>query len=451
MDVAVARARALAHNYYRLPAEMTPLELHEQVAMLAARIVDGRARIIERWRKAVQRDSRVQASDSLSRAQFVDHIPAVLQAMHDAIVARTPESEARPGELAQGHGSHRWQQGYALLEVIREWSHLQIAVLAEIQRAAEEQPGFDLRALNAAHQAVARLCLEAMSSSVEEFERLQRAEAKGQLMDLGRSLDALDEFEQRQAELLRGVAHDLRGHMGIVSTATAALGMAELPPDRRAELFATAQRAVQGQSLLIADLMDLARLQAGLERRTVAQFDAARTLFELCSTMHPMAAARQLYLRCDGATPLIVESDAAKVARIVQNLVLNALHYTTSGGVTVHWGDSAPDDPGRWRIHVADTGPGIDAGGPLADAIQEATEQARQGGDTTAVQVPPSVRGARGTPVAAPVRHGEGIGLSIVKRLCELLDATLALDSAPGRGTSFTILLPRRYPSEPAV
>ena len=47
----------------------------------------------------------------------------------------------------------------------------------------------------------------------------------------------------------------------------------------------------------------------------------------------------------------------------------------------------------------------------------------------------------------APVRHGEGIGLSIVKRLCQILDATLALDSTPARGTTFTIVLPRRYPS----
>lgn len=427
-----------------------PLELHEQIAMLAACIVDRRNRVLARWREAVTRDSRVQAADSLSRAQFVDHIPAVLQAIHDAMVQHTDRTAARPAELAQGHGSHRWQQGYALLEVIREWSHLQVAVLAEIEQAAEEQPGFDLRALNAAHQAVARLCLEAMSSSVEEFERLQRAEAKGQLVDLGRSLSALDALERRQAELLRGVAHDLRNHMGIVSSATAALRFSELPPDRREELLTTAQRAIHGQSLLLADLMNLARLQAGLERRTVARFDTALTLSELCSTMHPMAAARKLYLHCEGPSPLWVESDATKIGRIVQNLVINALHYTTAGGVTVRWGDSAPDDPGRWRIEVSDTGPGIatDAGAPLADAIQESTEQARDGGDSTAA--PPPAHGGGGSAPPAPLRHGEGIGLSIVKRLCQLLDATLAMDSAPARGTTFTIVLPRRYSSDAA-
>lgn len=427
-----------------------PLELHVQVAILAARLVDRRERVLARWREAVMTDPRVQAADSLSRAQFVDHIPAVLQAVHDAMVFPGGRAAARPAELAQGHGSHRWQQGYALLEVIREWSHLQLAMLAEIEQAAEEQPGFDVRALNAAHQAVAGLCLEAMSSSVEEFERLQRAEAKGQLVDLGRSLHALDALERRQAELLRGVAHDLRGHMGIVSSATAALRFSELPPARREELLATAQRAIHGQSVLLADLMDLARLQAGLERRTVAPFDAARTLSDLCSTMHPMAAARQLDLHCEGPSPLMVESDAAKIARIVQNLVLNALHYTTAGSVSVRWGDSAPDDPHRWRIVVSDTGPGIatDAGAPLADAIQESTEQARAVGDPTAA--PPPGHGHAQLAPPAPLRHGEGIGLSIVKRLCQLLDATLAMDSAPARGTTFTIVLPRRYPSDAA-
>ena len=304
--------------------------------------------------------------------------------------------------------------------------------------------------MNAAHKAVAGLCLEAMSSSVEEFERLQRAEAKGQLVDLGQSLQALDDLERRQADLVRGVAHDLRGHMGIVSSATAALRLTELPPAKREELFATAQRAIQGQTLLLADLMDLARLQAGLERRTVARFDASRTLNELFSTMGPMASARGLYLHCEGPPSLWVVSDAVKISRIVQNLVLNALHYTVSGGVTVRWGDSAPDDPGRWKIEVSDTGPGIatDRGGPLADAIQESTEQAREvEGAAAPVGLPP-VQEAGPEPSAAAVRHGEGIGLSIVKRLCQILDAMLSLDSAPGCGTSFTIVLPRRYSSD---
>lgn len=427
-----------------------PVELREQVAMLAARIVDRRDRILARWREAVVRDQRVQAADSLSRAQFADHIPAVLVALHDA-VGHHGEA-ARPAELAQNHGSHRWQQGYGLLEVIREWGHLQVAVLAEIEQAAEEQPGFDIRAVNAAHQAVAQLCLEAMSSSVEEFERLQRTEAKGQLVDLRRSLRTLDDLERRQAELLRGVAHDLRGNMGIVSSATAALRMSDLPPPKREELFATVQRAVHGQSRLLADLMDLARLQAGLERRTVARVDVAMTLSELCSTMQPMAEVRGLYLHCEGPSPLLVESDALKIARIVQNLVLNALHYTTTGGVTVRWGDSAPDDRGRWKIEVIDTGPGIatEASAPLADAIEESTEQAREGGDTSVPATPPPVEDDAAISAPLPVRHGEGIGLSIVKRLCQILDATLALDSAPAQGTSFTIVLPRRYTSDAA-
>ena len=56
-----------------------------------------------------------------------------------------------------------------------------------------------------------------------------------------------------------------------------------------------------------------------------------------------------------------------------------------------------------------------------------------------------------GIPVLAASRRdaaaGEGIGLSIVKRLCELLDATLELETASGKGTTFRVVFPRRYPS----
>ncbi|HEY5908365.1 MAG TPA: ATP-binding protein, partial [Vicinamibacteria bacterium] len=151
----------------------------------------------------------------------------------------------------------------------------------------------------------------------------------------------------------------------------------------------------------------------------------------------------------EGPPSLPVEGDASKVARIVQNLLLNALKYTRHGGVTVTWGDSLPNDAERWLVRVRDTGPGFPEGGgvPLATALEEATQEARQieghppAGPAHAA--PP--RPARDVSFAESEPHGEGIGLSIVKRICEILDATLELESDPGRGTTVSVILPRRY------
>jgi len=117
--------------------------------------------------------------------------------------------------------------------------------------------------------------------------------------------------------------------------------------------------------------------------------------------------------------------------------------------VTVTWGDSRDNDPRRWMLTVQDTGPGFQAGpgAPLAGALQEATKEGRDVEARAEVRSTPSAH----VPDARPVhqQRGEGIGLSIVKRLCELLDASLELESIPGEGTTFRVLFPRNYP--PAV
>ena len=96
-----------------------------------------------------------------------------------------------------------------------------------------------------------------------------------------------------------------------------------------------------------------------------------------------------------------------------------------------HRGDAEADDPRRWELRVTDTGPGIHPGSG------EMMVQALNTGD------PPGDRG--GDERTGGAEAGEGIGLSIVKRLCELLDATIQLKSTKDVGTTFRILFPRHY------
>jgi signal transduction histidine kinase len=412
----------------------------DEQALLATRLLTRRRSILQRWHRAVAAEPDISAADSLSRRQFVDHIPEVLQAFHDALVGAARKDA--PVEPARIHGLHRWQQGYSLLEVVREWQLLHQAVLDEIELATYDLPGLRLSTVNAAYRSIARLCLGATHGSVAEYERLRRAEAQVQVHDLERELQQSRDFELQQAELLRGVAHDLRGGMNIVSTATAALLLEQMAPERRAELVAVTQRAIVGQTRLLSDLLDLARLQAGLEQRALQPIDASALLNEICRTARPLADQRGLYLHCDGAANLLVTTDPVKLARIVQNLLLNALRYTVHGGVDVAWRHGAEGDAARWHIDVRDTGPGI-ASSPLTHAFAEATAEARDDEDLSAANGTAVPVSPERPPESGPRR--EGIGLSIVKRLCELLDATLSMESAPGQGTAFRISLPLTY------
>jgi sensor histidine kinase YesM len=95
----------------------------------------------------------------------------------------------------------------------------------------------------------------------------------------------------------------------------------------------------------------------------------------------------------------------------------------------------------RWQLTVSDTGPGLhsESGKPLTEALHA---------DAAPVPAPaPSSPGAANIP--ASLEAGEGIGLSIVKRLCDLLDASIDVKSVRGVGTTFRILFPRRYHQPP--
>jgi signal transduction histidine kinase len=120
----------------------------------------------------------------------------------------------------------------------------------------------------------------------------------------------------------------------------------------------------------------------------------------------------------------------------------------------VTWGDSEDNDPKRWRLCITDTGPGFHSGSdqPLTQALEKAQHRADEVRHVdTHAQEQADTANEADVPVqpgpAGPVRDatGEGLGLSIVKRLCDLLDATIEMTSETGVGTSFRILLPRHY------
>ena len=200
--------------------------------------------------------------------------------------------------------------------------------------------------------------------------------------------------------------------------------------------------------------MDQARLEAGHERRQITHFDVAAVLKEFCDTTRPLAAEKELFLVAKGSTPLMVEGDAAKIQRIVQNLVLNALKVTERGGVKVTWEPSDNERRPQWSLCIQDTGPGFKRGAanPLERALKRATDEAHEVEKKNLAPVQPNPQADSAPTLASltllrgQVPAGEGIGLSIVKRLCEMLDASLELESSEGEGTTFRIVFPRRYP-----
>src|SRR5690606_20770771 len=175
-----------------------------------------------------------------------------------------------------------------------------------------------------------------------------------------------------------------------------------------------------GQRLLdtVNGLLDMAKLKANLLELRPARLDVAEVATDVLAMLRPIAEERGLYLRLmpEGLSVPAV-TDQYALERILINLVSNALKFTEEGGVTVLL--DADDD--EIRITVRDTGIGMDAAfiPHLFDAFkQESSGYSRS-------------------------HEGSGLGLTIVKRVVELLGGHIGVESRPGEGSLFEVTLPR--------
>jgi len=172
---------------------------------------------------------------------------------------------------------------------------------------------------------------------------------------------------------------------------------------------------------LIEEILLFARLEAGQEVLRQEAFPAKRVVDEVIAFALPSATERNLKLREDKIEPgLALESDFAKVRRILITLVMNALKFTSKGEVVVR---AYAHDEGI-VFEVQDTGIGIEAAsiGRIFDPFWQADQtKTRRSG-------------------------GSGLGLSVVRRLVQLLGGEVWVDSTPSKGTTFRVSLPRSAP-----
>lgn len=411
-------------------------EVDERVA-LAEYVASRRAAILDAWRKAIKRDPALRTGDSLPRVQLFDHIPAMLSTFERELrrargdVAASARDAAQ--ESAAAHGLQRWQQGYDLREVTRELGKLNECVVAELDGYTAANPQISHAVVATARRVWAALCSTGIEESVGQYFQLQQQEAAGHVKDLESALSDIQELEKQRADLWRQAAHDLRGNLGVVANVTVGLAQGALHEATRDDFVRILMRNVTTLHHLLDDVTSLARLEAGREQRQIEPIDVSPIFQQLCEGIRPLAQHHRLFLRCEGPAGFAADGDAVKIRRIAQNLILNAVKYTQDGGITVIWGDCGPEDRNRWELRIVDTGPGIHSGSaePLAQALGSGVEKPA----------------AEERPSKQPMREesGEGIGLSIVKRLCELLDATIELRTEKDVGTTFRILFPRKY------
>jgi two-component system sensor histidine kinase/response regulator len=220
-------------------------------------------------------------------------------------------------------------------------------------------------------------------------------------------------------QLIRTISHDLKNPLTVILGATEMLlsgGMPAADGEART-LVADVHQRGEEMLRLITDLLDLSRIEEGMPLRLQA-VSLPALLAEQASRAEGAARARGVRLDAEpSGEEIVVAADPGRIAQVVANLVSNAIKSTPEGGrVTL----SATREGGWGALHVSDTGIGIPA-----EAIPRLFEPF--------YRVPEHAhRDARGT----------GLGLSIVKAIVEQHGGQTTVETEPGRGSRFTVLLP---------
>ncbi len=217
---------------------------------------------------------------------------------------------------------------------------------------------------------------------------------------------------------LANVSHEIRTPInGMMGLTELALGSALSAQQR--EWLQLSRASAQTLLAIVNDLLDVSKIDARGMAMERTPFDLHALLVQALRPMAMRATAKGLVFlqSIEPGVPESFEGDPTRVRQVLVNLVGNAIKFTESGSVAVRV-DRA--DGGRVRIRVEDTGPGIEA------SMQAAVFEPFVQGDAT------TTRRFGGT----------GLGLTICRELVELMGGRLELESAPGRGSCFSFLLP---------
>jgi signal transduction histidine kinase len=417
--------------------------------MLVSFLLTRREVILNSWRTVCEQDPLLAKVSAMSREEFNNLLPLLLDLLEQRLLGQPLKTD--PIQTATEHGLHRWQKAHTLLETMQELHHLTQILYAQIKAFQELFPQTETGLLLEAHRQVAQLMSETIQGSLQKADELQRLEAVSRAATLQQAVDQMQAISRQRGDLLRTSSHDLRGGFGIISSAAYLLQTEGLDQEERAQFMDMLSRNLGNVKTMLDKLMDLSRLEAGVDPLQLEQVDVAGLLNELVRSAQAMATERGLVLSAAGPDVLVVETDRVKLQRVIQNLLLNALTYTSTGFVSVSWSSEGNT---RWVCSVQDSGAGLPdnltsvLASQLKPVVEPTSTVALEEARPVAVRPSGDQQLPDGSALAAkanPITKGEGIGLHIVKRLSELLQATLEIETSSDRGTLVRLRMPVRH------
>jgi signal transduction histidine kinase len=261
--------------------------------------------------------------------------------------------------------------------------------------------------------------------AVQRIIRTGRTDARVPLEGSGDALDELTALFNTMLDKIEGLVTAMRGALDNVShdlrtpltrlRGTAEMALAGAPDaERYREALADCVEESDRVLVMLNTLMDISEAESGAMQLRLEPVDLAEVVARAVELYRDVAEAKGVALAFDPADDVVVTADRTRLEQVAANLIDNAVKYTSAGGrVDVRIERAA----GRARLVVGDTGAGIPA-----DELPRIFDRLFRGDRSRA-------------------ERGLGLGLSLVKAVVEAHGGTVDVQSEPGRGSTFTVVL----------
>jgi two-component system, OmpR family, phosphate regulon sensor histidine kinase PhoR len=363
---------------------------NQNLIRLFSLIRDRREELLARWRQQVR---QLPGAADLDVPTINNQVPELLDTLADALKAKNELGETN--SISAEHGLLRWQAGFDVTEVVAEYN-----ILRECLQDAAERDGIILS--GKVLHIVNDIFDDAIGKAVKAFETMMTIQ-----------------LQHRHDEHLAFLLHDLRTPLEALSLATTVLERS-LPSDTRESGINSALSVLRGNiSRLSQRVRQVLSTASGLGKSFRPQFGFLNLYIQVDKVvrdLEPLAASAGTTVRNRIDNRFQVYSDEILLAQIFENLLSNALKFTSRG--TIEIGAHEIDDD-RLECWVKDSGEGIPP-----SKIDKVFERFETGSESQ--------------------QSGLGLGLAIVKEIIELHKGEIRVQSEVGNGSTFTFVLPRK-------